>query len=101
MIKARALEAMNADSTLINKNQTAMITTVAAANPCKTALVLKDNASSLLPLIDQIPAVLEVWFPGQEDGNIVAKLLMGVVNPSGKLPVTISCWWVIPLEPWT
>lgn len=65
-----------------------MITAVTAANPSKTALVLKDNASSLLPFIDQIPAVLEVWFPGQEDGNIVANLLMGVVNPSGKLPVT-------------
>jgi beta-glucosidase len=72
----------------INTNQTAMIKAVAAANPSKTALVLKDNASSLLPFIDTIPAVLEVWFPGQEDGNIVANLLMGVVNPSGKLPVT-------------
>jgi beta-glucosidase len=72
----------------INTNQTAMIKTVAAANPSRTALVLKDNASSLLPFIEPIPAVLEVWFPGQEDGNIVANLLMGVVNPSGKLPVT-------------
>jgi beta-glucosidase len=83
-----ALQAMSAGSKLINKNQIEMITTVTAANPTKTALVLKDNASSLLPFIDQIPAVLEVWFPGQEDGNIVANLLMGVVNPSGKLPVT-------------
>ena len=65
-----------------------MITTVTAANAENTVLILKDNASSLLPFIDQIPAVLEVWFPGQEDGNIVANLLMGVVNPSGKLPVT-------------
>ncbi|MEH6556277.1 MAG: glycoside hydrolase family 3 C-terminal domain-containing protein [Oceanicoccus sp.] len=83
-----ALQAMSAGSKLINRNQIEMITMVTAANPTKTALVLKDNASSLLPFIDQIPAVLEVWFPGQEDGNIVANLLMGVVNPSGKLPVT-------------
>ncbi len=83
-----SMQAPNVESKLINKNQTEMITAVTAANPSKTALVLKDNASSLLPFIDQIPAVLEVWFPGQEDGNIVANLLMGVVNPSGKLPVT-------------
>ncbi len=83
-----ALQAMSAGSKLINKNQVEMITTVTAANAENTVLILKDNASSLLPFIDQIPAVLEVWFPGQEDGNIVANLLMGVVNPSGKLPVT-------------
>jgi len=79
---------VNTTDSYINQNQTAMITAVAAANPGRTALVLKDNASALLPFIDPIPAVLEVWFPGQEDGNIVARLLFGVVNPSGKLPVT-------------
>ena len=67
--------------------QDAMIQAVAAANP-RTVVVLKDNASVLLPWIDQVPAVLETWFPGQEDGDIMARLLFGVVTPSGKLPVT-------------
>jgi len=84
----RAITTMSSADDFVNKNQTAMIKAIAAANPDNTALVLKDNASSLLPFIDSIPAVLEVWFPGQEDGNIAANLLMGVVNPSGKLPVT-------------
>jgi beta-glucosidase len=69
------------------KNQDAMIAAIAAANS-RTALVLKDNASVLMPWIDKVPAVLEAWYPGQEDGNIVARLVFGVVNPSGRTPVT-------------
>ncbi|MCB2074388.1 MAG: glycoside hydrolase family 3 C-terminal domain-containing protein [Novosphingobium sp.] len=60
--------------------------------PQKSVLVLKDNAGiAMAPALvgPDGPAILEVWFPGQEDGNIVADLLFGKANPSGKLPVTI------------
>jgi beta-glucosidase len=51
-----------------------------------TVVVLKDSNQVLMPWIDKAPAVLEVWNQGGEDGHVVADLLFGVVNPSGKVP---------------
>ena len=82
-----AEEGRDRESIALEKGQDSIIAAVAAANP-RTVVVLKDNASSLTPWIDMVPAVLETWFPGQEDGAIVARLLFGLATPSGKLPVT-------------
>jgi beta-glucosidase len=41
-----------------------------------------------MPWLSQVSAVLEAWFPGQSGGPAIANLLFGVVNPSGKLPIT-------------
>jgi len=54
----------------------------------KTVVVLKDASPVLMPWLDRAPAVLEAWNQGAEDGHVVADLLFGVVNPSGKLPTT-------------
>ncbi|GAB3274608.1 beta-glucosidase family protein [Kineosporia babensis] len=71
---------------LLNQ-QDEMIARLLAANP-NTVVVLKDGNPVLMPWIEQAPAVLEVWNQGAEDGHVVADLLFGVVNPSGKVPTT-------------
>ncbi|SNT35617.1 beta-glucosidase [Granulicella rosea] len=69
------------------ERQNRLIAAVAAANP-KTVVVLKSGSAVIMPWVDQVPAILEAWYPGEEDGNAVADILMGKVNPSGKLPLT-------------
>ena len=56
----------------------------------KMVVVLKTEGMVLMPWLSEIPALVEAWYPGQEDGNAVADILLGVRNPSGKLPMTFG-----------
>lgn len=67
--------------------QNKLVHAVARANP-KTIVVVKSGSAVLMPWIDEVPAVLEAWYPGEEDGNAVADVLTGKFDPSGKLPLT-------------
>jgi beta-glucosidase len=58
--------------------------------PQKMVVVLKTEGMVLMPWLDRIPALIEAWYPGEEDGNVVADILFGVRNPSGKLPMTFG-----------
>jgi len=68
-------------------SQDALIEAVAAANP-HTVVALNSGAPDLMPWAGQVPAILEGWYSGEENGNALAALLFGDANPSGKLPVT-------------
>jgi beta-glucosidase len=35
-----------------------------------------------------VPGIVEAWYPGIEDGNAIAAVVFGDLNPSGKLPET-------------
>jgi beta-glucosidase len=43
--------------------------------------------------IAQVPAVVDMWYGGQEGGNAIADVLFGQANPSGKLPVSFVKEW--------
>src|SRR3954449_2100969 len=68
-------------------NQDEMVKAVAAANP-NTVVVLTTGGPMQMPWLGQVKSVVQAWFPGQEEGNAIAALLFGDVNPSGKLPQT-------------
>lgn len=72
---------------VLPSNQDEMIAAVAAANP-KTIVVLDTGGPVLMPWIDKVAGILEAWYPGQEDGNAIAAILYGDVDPSAKLPLT-------------
>ena len=67
--------------------QNQLIQAVAAANP-DTIVVLNTGGPVIMPWLTQVRGVLEAWYPGQEDGNAIAAVLFGDVDPSGHLPET-------------
>jgi beta-glucosidase len=68
-------------------DQDELIRQVIAANP-KTIVVLEGTIVEMGAWRDQVPAILEAWYPGMEGGNALAEVLFGDINPSGKLPAT-------------
>ncbi len=64
-----------------------LVDAVAAANP-NTIVVLTTGGPVLTPWRDRVKAVAEAWFPGQEAGDAIARVLYGDVDPGGRLPVT-------------
>ncbi|WP_254271570.1 glycoside hydrolase family 3 C-terminal domain-containing protein [Haloarcula marina] len=70
-------------------NQDEVVSQVAAANE-DTVLLLNTETPVAMPWVEDVPAIMQTWFPGQEAGTAVAKLLFGEVVPSGKTPVTFA-----------
>ena len=61
----------------------------------KNIIVVLNNSSAILmnEWINEVPAIVEAFYPGQEGGNALADILFGDINPSGKLPVTFMKKW--------
>lgn len=70
-------------------NQDNVIKALAKANPNLIVVNISGNAVAM-PWVNEVPAIVQGWFLGSESGNALAEVLVGDVNPSGKLPMTFG-----------
>jgi beta-glucosidase len=70
-------------------NQDRFINAVVQANPNTVVVMYNGSPYSINEWAKNVPAILEAWYGGQEQGNALANLLFGDENPSGKLPFSI------------
>ena len=67
--------------------QDKVIEALAEVNKNIVVVIVSGNAVEM-PWIDKVDGVVEAWFSGSQTGHAVADVLLGKVNPSGKLPFT-------------
>jgi len=75
------------DTKLPAPQQALMEVVVATGRPVVLVL-LNGSALAVNWAADNVPAILEAWYPGQAAGTAIADVLFGNYNPAGRLPVT-------------
>lgn len=73
--------------------QEELIEQVLAANRNTVVVLTGGGGADMTSWIDRTPAVLHAWYPGQEGGTALARILFGEVSPSGKLPASLERRW--------
>ncbi len=68
--------------------QNELIAHVAVVNP-RTVVVINAGSPVAMPWLDDVAAVVQIWFPGEALGDAVADVLLGVEEPGGRLPMTM------------
>jgi beta-glucosidase len=80
-------EGMDRQSMALPGDQDRLITEVAHRNP-RTVVVLNTPGPVLMPWLDEVAAVLQAWYPGEQFGTALGRVLFGDDDPGGRLPVT-------------
>jgi len=66
-----------------------LIQAVEKANPHTIVVLNTGDPVTMTKWLDETPALLDMWYGGQEGGHALAAILFGDANPSGKLPVSL------------
>lgn len=88
--KGAESEGVDRSSMDLPMEQDDVIRAVAAVNRRVVVVLNNGTPVTMTRWLDQAPAVVETWFPGEEGGTALAKILFGDASPSGKLPTTLA-----------
>jgi len=78
------------DSLALLGQQDDLVKAILATGKPVVVLLMGGRALAINYIAENVPAILQGWYLGQEGGTAVADVLFGDVNPSGKLPVSVA-----------
>jgi beta-glucosidase len=69
-------------------HQEEMIRSIAATGRQVVVVLVGGSAITMEEWKDEVSAILDVWYPGEQGGHALADVLFGDYNPAGRLPIT-------------
>lgn len=73
----------------LSSDDEALVLEAAARHPRTIVVVMAGSAVVMEAWREQVPGIVMLWYPGIEGGHALADVLLGVVNPSGRLPFVV------------
>ena len=73
--------------------QDELIRQISSVNKNTIVVITSGGAVDMTRWVDQVPGIIEAWYPGQEGGTALAQILFGEYSPSGKLPASFERQW--------
>lgn len=81
-------ECKDRNTLLLPGKQNELITKICECNPNTIVAIISGSIQQIDSWVEKVPVVLQCWFNGQQNGNAIADVIFGDINPSGKLPLT-------------
>jgi len=81
-------EAIDKPNMTMPFGQDKLIEELVEINPNTLVVLYGGGAIDMSLWVDKVKGIVQAWYPGMEGGNALANILVGKVNPSGKLPVS-------------
>jgi beta-glucosidase len=72
----------------LGAGQDQLVRRVAGANP-RTVVVVNSGSAVDMPWAAEVPAIVQLWFPGMAGGEALGEVLTGLAEPGGRLPFTV------------
>lgn len=88
-IKVPGFNGGDRETLALPEPQRRLLTELAKLHKPMVVVVTSGSAVALGEEAANTQAILDAWYPGEEGGHALARLLTGAANPSGRLPVTI------------
>jgi beta-glucosidase len=86
--KSIEMEGRDRESLNLPKDQELFIRALMKANPNTVVVLVAGSSLSINWIQENVPAILNAWYPGEQGGNAIAEVLFGDYNPAGRLPLT-------------